>query len=318
MKNKYDLLKAIAILLVVLGHVTNHYMDALLTKVITTGIYLFHMSLFVAISGAVFQMGLDKGKYREFLPFTATKAKRLIVPFCATALLVLAPTIVSCGKTELGYWGTVWNIFVGGEFIKHLWYLQALFWIFVVCWAVVKLNANRYVLLIGAFVLFVVVSLSGVDANKYLSVGMAINKLPMFVLGMTLVSSAGRRGRVEVASWTVACLLFGFIQIISKSIRVDSIVHPLFSASIVGLIVSLSDTVYLRTKNSRILSFLVRNSFGIYLFHMTPIYLIRYWGCDAWPLWMSVPATFAFALVGSIAMTLLVRGCRLGVLIGEK
>lgn len=318
MKNKYDLLKAIAILLVVLGHVTNHYMNALPTKALTIAIYLFHMSLFVAISGAVFQMGLDKGKYREFLPFVATKAKRLIVPFCATALLVLAPTIVFCGKTELGYWGTVWNIFVGGEFIKHLWYLQALFWIFVVCWAVVKLNANRYVLLIGACMLSVAVSLSGVDANKYLSIGLAINKLPMFVLGMILVSSAGRKGLVEAVWWIAACLLFGSIQIISKSVQIDSIVHPLFSASIVGLIVSLSNVAYARLKDSQFLTFLVRNSFGIYLFHMTPIYFIRYWGCDAWPLWVSVPATFVFALVGSIAMTLLVRLCRLGVLIGEK
>lgn len=318
MKNKYDLLKAIAILLVVLGLVTNHYMGALPTKVITTGIYLFHMSLFVAISGAVFQIGLDKGKYHEFISFVSIKAKRLIIPFFATALLVLAPTLVFCQMTDLGYFGTVSNIFVGGGFVKHLWYLQALFWIFVFCWAVVKLNVNRYALLIGAFILAIAVSLSGIDASAYLSIGMAINKLPMFVLGMILARSAGRKGRVEVASWTMACILFGFIQIISKSIQVDSIVHPLFCASIVGLIISLSNVAYERLNDSQILTFLVRNSFGIYLFHMTPIYLIRYWGCDAWPLWVSVPVTFVFALVASIAVTILVRICRLGVLIGEK
>ena len=318
MKNKYDMLKAIAILLVVLGHVSNHYMNELSAKVIATTIYLFHMSLFVAISGAVFQIGLDKGKYRSFLPFVATKAKRLLVPFFATALLVLAPTLVFCRMTDLGYFGTVANIFVGGGFVKHLWYLQALFWIFVVCRAVVKFNVNRYALLIGAFMLSVAVSLFGVDANKYLSIGMAINKLPMFVLGMILVSSEGRKGRVEAVWWIVACLLFGSIQIISKSVLIDGIVHPLFSASIVGLIVTLSNVAYARLKDSQILTFLVRNSFGIYLFHMTPIYFIRYWGCDAWPLWVSVPVTFAFALVASIAVTILVRICRLGVLIGEK
>lgn len=110
MKNKYDLLKALAILLVVLGHVTNHYTDALPTRVITTVIYLFHMLLFVAISGVMFQMGCDRGKYAEFVPLIKNKAERLLVPFCATALLVLSPTIVLCGKTELGYWGTVIDI----------------------------------------------------------------------------------------------------------------------------------------------------------------------------------------------------------------
>jgi hypothetical protein len=317
-KNKYDLLKVFAILLVVLGHVTNHYMEALPTKAITITIYLFHMSLFVALSGAVFQMGLGKGKYREFLPFFVTKAKRLIVPFCMTTLLVLAPTLVFCGKTDLGYIGTVVNIFVGGEYVKHLWYLQALFWIFLVCWVAFKLNINRYALLIVAFILSIAVSLSGVDMNKYLSVGMAINKLPMFVLGMILASSGERRGRVEVAYWIVVCLLFGSIQIISKSFCVDCIVYQLFSVSIVGLIVSLSNVAYVRLKDSRILSFIVRNSFGIYLFHMTPIYLIRYWGCDTWSLWLSVPVTFVFALIASIALTILFRASHIGILIGEK
>ena len=318
MKNKYDFLKAFAILLVVLGHVTNHYMDALPTKVITLTIYLFHMSLFMAISGAVFKMGLDRGKYQNFVPFITAKVSRLIVPFCATSIFVLAPTLSFCKMTEVGYWQTVTDILVRGG--KHLWFVQALFWIFLVVWVSVRVKFNKYGLLAVAFALQFFIALvvlpSGVEVNKYFSIGLAISKLPMFVLGMILVGV--KYSKKGTGAWIVGCMLFGGVQVISHSPRIDSVVSPLFSATIVGLIVSLSDYAYKWFKDSCILAFLVKNSFGIYLFHMTPIYFIRYWGCDAWPLWVSVPATFVFSLIVSVVLIMLVRGCRLGVLIGEK
>lgn len=313
LKNKYDLLKAFAILLVVLGHVTNHYMDVLPTKAITITVYLFHMSLFVAISGVVFQLGCEHGKYAKFLPLMANKVKRLLVPFAATALLVLAPTIVFCGKTELGYWGTVLDIFKGGVFIKHLWYLQALFWIFIAAWAIKRLKVSLPLVFFVAIALSVGLSALGVDANRYLSLGLALDKLPMFILGMMLL-----RGGGKPVIWIMGCLLFGGVQIISHSPFIDSIVYQFFSASIVGLIMALADYAYKWLKDSRLLAFLVKNSFGIYLFHMTPIYLIRYWGCDDWPLGVAVVATFVFTLVASVAGTMAVRVCRLGILIGEK
>lgn len=314
MKNKYDLLKAFAILLVVLGHVTNHYTDVLPTKVITTVIYLFHMSLFVAISGIVFQMGCELGKYAEFIPLIANKAKRLLVPFCATALLVLAPTIVLLGKSKLGYLGTVINIFLGGEMVKHLWYMQALFWIYIVAYVIKRLKISLPIAFLASIAVSVGLHAIDVDTNQYLNLGMALNYLPMFVFGMMLHSMC--HGRIVL--WLLGCLLLGGIQIVSKSTVIDHIVSFLFSATIIGLIMALSDCAYKCLKDSRALAFLSKNSFGIYLFHMTPIYMIRYWGCDAWPLWVSVPATFGFSLVVSVALTMAVRACRLGVLLGEK
>lgn len=313
MKNKFDFIKAVAILLVVLGHTTNHY-SALPAKVVTIAIYLFHMSLFVAVSGAIFQFGCENGKYAKFLPFLANKAKRLLVPFAFTALLVLAPTLIACGKTDLGYVGTVADIFVGGEFVKHLWYLQALFWIFITMWCIVRTKVNLFLALLGSMVL--AVSCSHFDANRYLSIGMAINKLPMFILGMIVLHS--KQSWLQVVAWLSVCILFGIVQIVCKSQLVDSVVSFLFSGSIVGLCIALADFLYVKVKDSRTLAFLAKQSFGIYLFHMTPIYFIRYWRCDAWPLWLSVPATFAFSLIVSVGFTVIVRICRLQALIGEK
>lgn len=111
MRNEYDLLKAIAILLVVIGHITNHYPQL---GAVTSAIYLFHMPLFIAISGAVYQMGVDRGKYVEFLPFVANKVKRILVPLIFTAVCVLMPTLVLLGKSELGPAETAFNILYGG------------------------------------------------------------------------------------------------------------------------------------------------------------------------------------------------------------
>ena len=129
MKNKYDLIKAVTILLVVLGHVTNHY-DAMPTKVVTIAIYLFHMSLFVAVSGALYRLGCEHGKYAAFLPFAAVKAKRLLLPFVATALFVLAPTLVFCKASNLEYAQTVINILVGGYLLSTFGIFRHLFGFF--------------------------------------------------------------------------------------------------------------------------------------------------------------------------------------------
>ena len=289
-------------------------MGAVSTKVVTIAIYLFHMSLFIAVSGAIFKMGCDRGKYSEFVPFMMTKAKRLLIPFVFTATLVLAPTLIACGMTGLGYVGTVANIFSGGVFVKHLWYLQALFWIFIAAWIIVKTKVNLYVAFFAAVALAAGCSLF--DANRYLSFGMAISKLPMFILGMILLKM-GQRG-CQIVAWIAGCLLLGLAQIFVTEPFIDNIIRFFFSGSIVGLCVTLADYLYAHVKDSRILAFLAKQSFGIYLFHMTPIYFIRHWGCDSWPLWLAVVATFVFSLVGSIMLTHFFRVCHLQVLIGEK
>ena len=316
MKNKYDFIKAMTILLVVLGHVTNHY-NAMPAKVVTITIYLFHMSLFVAVSGALYRLGCEHGKYAIFLPFVTTKAKRLLMPFCATAILVLAPTLVFCRMSNLGFIKTVINIFMGGVFVKHLWYLQALIWIFLVAWLLSHYHANRYLVFVISAALAVVALSLPFDVNRYFSIGMAINYFPKFILGMILLPATKPSWR-QIAAWTAGCLFFGTVQIVSKLTLIDTIVSNLFSASIIGLLFALAEYAYEYLKASKVLAFLSKQSFGIYLFHMTPIYLLRYWGCDNWPLWISVPVTFILSLAVSIAFTIIIRACHLQILIGEK
>ena len=100
MKNYYDLLKVLAILLVVVGHIAILYRgesfglaENLWLTFLCTAIYLFHMPLFIALSGAIFQIGLDKGKYLLFIPFVENKIIRIGIPFLAVGALFLAPSL---------------------------------------------------------------------------------------------------------------------------------------------------------------------------------------------------------------------------------
>lgn len=316
MKNEYDLLKALTILLVVLGHVTNHY-DAMVPALITKGIYLWHMALFIAISGAVYALGCQEGKYLEFIPFFKNKCLRLGVPFLAAAFLILAPTLVLLNKSAESYLTTVCNILVGGGYVKHLWYLQALFWIFIVAWLVRKMKVNLYIAFFGAIILAVLRSELGLSFGPF-QIDMAVEKLPMFILGMIFVQ--GKKfadGKVLLCSG-IACCLFAAIQEFTDIHIVDNAIRFLLPAAIVIFIQPLSRIAYPRLKDSKLLAFILRQSFGIYLFHMTFIYLIRYCGCDAWSLWLSIPAIFSFAIIGSVLTTLAVRKVKFGVLIGER
>lgn len=51
------------------------------------------MPLFIALSGAIFQIGLNKGKYILFLPFLKNKILRIGIPFLAVGSLFLAPLL---------------------------------------------------------------------------------------------------------------------------------------------------------------------------------------------------------------------------------
>ncbi len=96
---EYDILRVIVMLLVVLGHATyvSHVTDYggcdyseyfekkslffQCVSYLTAVIYLFHMPLFMALSGALFYCSYMKGKYRNYKLLLVEKGKRLLIPF---------------------------------------------------------------------------------------------------------------------------------------------------------------------------------------------------------------------------------------------
>lgn len=184
MRNHFDFVKVPAIVLVVLGHVVNHYTTPV-CAVSTRIIYLFHMPLFMALSGAIFAIGCEHSRYDAFVPFVANKTKRILVPFFGIGLLALAPVLCATGVSQLGIFGTSVNILIGGEMIKHLWYLQSLYLIFICAWCSERLHYSRYVALAVSIIVAVGCSLLRVHVG-YLSIDMAIQFLPFLYFGMCL------------------------------------------------------------------------------------------------------------------------------------
>ena len=110
-----DFCKGIAILLVVLGHATEHTNASLSYDWLYEYIYSFHMPLFMFISGFVFY----KNKYNWI--DIKKRAYQLLVPFFVYQIIV---SLIFSGNFSYATW--FYNIKSPGQF---LWYLLVLFYI---------------------------------------------------------------------------------------------------------------------------------------------------------------------------------------------
>lgn len=174
----YDILRVIATILVVIGHCTYYKISTYyggcdysnlftdrsfvfkLAAKLTEFIYIFHMPLFIALSGALFEKSLNKGHYSSFKQLMNKKAKSLLIPFIVVTLFYSTPI-----KFASGYFNESTNIikdiFVGQILIQgntHLWYLISLLVIFVVAYLCLKNRRVKQSILLLFLILFSLVS----------------------------------------------------------------------------------------------------------------------------------------------------------------
>lgn len=89
MEKRMDNLKLFATLLVVLGHVGVFYSGLGVLefpeqpgiRIMTWLIYSFHMPLFFFIYRVIYEICIEKGKYREVGKFLGKKSRRFLVPY---------------------------------------------------------------------------------------------------------------------------------------------------------------------------------------------------------------------------------------------
>lgn len=160
---EYDLVRTYALLFVLLGHCTYNAImtdyggvdigvDGSLSCIMQKGLcflstvfYKFHMPLFVALSGCLWAVHLQKKGLPTFMSVWQGKSKRLLIPFLVAALFWSIPI-----KYISGYWDnagddTLLQIIVGqilmfGDFNSHLWFVQALFWVFLLSWSIERFH----------------------------------------------------------------------------------------------------------------------------------------------------------------------------------
>lgn len=143
--------KTLTMLLVIIGHCTyytimtpfggiSHFEDVpssessymwKLLGMMVAFIYTFHMPLFMLLSGACFSLSMRRDlRYKALFH---NKAKRLLIPFLYTTLLVSIPL-----KYFSGYYDAsphVLHDVILGQLLlmgnSHLWFVFSLFWIFI-------------------------------------------------------------------------------------------------------------------------------------------------------------------------------------------
>ena len=139
--HKIDNIRCFAIFCVILGHsiiiyssdwnlYTSVYKCVFLDK-LKEVINIFQMPLFFSFSGFLF--AYKKTKIKNVFKFLINKIKRLIIPFLCTGIFWMIPIkkIVN-NKPYIGK--KMWKIiieFIFGNEMGHLWYLIALFFIFI-------------------------------------------------------------------------------------------------------------------------------------------------------------------------------------------
>ena len=323
--NEYDVLKAFAIILVVIGHVTILFTptshpqdDTRIAQAITFGIYLFHMPLFMAISGAVYQLSKRKPLYNEFWPFVKNKLKRIIIPYYLVGLLALLPVMVYIyPDTEWSDTQTWMKILLAKD-CRHLWYLLALFWIFIFQFVADRLQLNLWGLFIISSALTLAVNWLWPDFD-IMCVRMALRKWPCFILGMIMVRDLNnislRKILLISAIGSATCAL---LIVKSTNFYIDATCSLILPYFICSALIVVARQLSLSNSWQNIIRAIAGYSFGIYLFHMMIIYLVRHWLGSYLNMWMLMAVMFIVSIIVSVGVTALLRKLNLGFVIGEK
>lgn len=301
-KEEYNFLKVLTILLVVLGHSTyyviktnfggidyHHYINnnhshivIKVLNVLTEIIYYFHMPLFMAISGAFFRIQVEKNKWQSLFTLFKNKFKRLLIPFLVFTILYTLPVKYISNYFEQT---SILNAILGQLFLfgnTHLWYLFALFIIFMIAYFVLRRDTG-----VGMLLFLFVLHLISYKINVPL-IKSSFQFLFYFAIGFKFEQK--REVYNHLLNHTkkfIYFLLIGFVLFIFMNLGIKrySIILSKVLVEILavyGSLVTYTIAYYLtiNTKwmNTRIYQLILVNGLGIYIFSDTLNYLILKWG----------------------------------------
>ena len=224
-------LYALGLLLVVIGHSHSSNWDTFnhtFLKPLIYAIYTFHMPLFFAIAGFLFQNSHSLEE-AEFVKWLKGKAIRLLVPYVFWTLISLMPKYY---VEHHGFSDFQWHTPLSSLFYPrlnvwgHLWFLPVLFLVYLVFGAIRSWTRSKHdsMVILVEFLVSLAICLSPLPAIKLLGLSDFVHFVPFFVLGMggNLMLNQMDRGNQELHSvqMMMSCLLwiisFSLIFIIQK------------------------------------------------------------------------------------------------------
>lgn len=291
----YNVLRVIAILLVVLGHsdflnsygfdVTNIISPSLESvkieyKFIREWIYSFHMPLFFILSGAVFQLSCSTESFKIYF---MKRVRRLLIPFFMCGIFFSVPI-----KYLVGYYDGS-NIIVA--YIKslllmltpgHLWFLWVTFVINILMFSFrKKLWKNYKLFLFVCLILYIISFYYRVEVFQIYR----ICRYPLFFYAGYLMELKGIREKIEshYCCITIISLIISIIMLpITQSILNSNImiIYALFTLvqALVGSVFLLGFSYILLYKTNilerTMYKSLYKHNFEIYLYHEPLSFLI--------------------------------------------
>lgn len=324
--NAFDCIKVFTILLVILGHITRYspnssfpHEENRIISLITYAIYSFHMPLFIFVSGCIYGLGRKKGKYEKTSDFMINKFKRLIIPYLSFGVLVLAPCLIFTQLTSKSYINYLLSdLLIGGD-IKHLWFLLSLFEMFIIAHILKPILITKPFYVFAASIFFPII----IDVHSWGGqFNMTFKFLPYFLLGYYIIFKDKWKTKLNWTTTTLLCILIlgaMFIQIKYPSIGYKyGIMDNIIAFPIIFIIYNITSQKIRLNANRQYYQILLKDNFGIYLFHPMIIYVLYYLHVfDSLNYYIQIILIFCITSFISIVITSCIKKTRLKFIIGE-
>lgn len=262
-----DYLKAFACLLVAIGHLLmsldsiDHYTN--ITSFVIWFIYLFHMPLFMCMSGILYLKKAREFSWKAYKEFELKKIINFIIPYLTfySLFMILNITFASSVNTPRGF-----NEWIGmiNNPIAPYWFLYALLSIFLVIPLVEKIFKNNKKII---FCLFIILKILSVFYNPKLYFIKSIMEHGLyFYLGIFFIEE---RKKMKTKNKIISCILYflvalGIYQF--KEIIYDKIMNLIsIIFAVMGIWISIKIFEYIN--KSIILDTFKNYTFQIYLTH---------------------------------------------------
>ncbi len=222
------------------------------------GLVYLRMPLFTFLSGLVYGLRPFDGESRTFL---LGKARHLLIPMLVVGtLFALLQTVTRGASALLGPWYLIHLLPVA-----HYWFVESLFWVFVLVWALERLDFIKAPAGLGLVLTLACALYLTVRGPHWLGIEGAIYLLPYFFVGLS-VTRFSLRTLLARASVRIVLALLAVGAMLLMGMPVPNPDRRTVSMLVAGvclclLLVSLGLV-------SRRLAWVGRYSFSIYLFHV--------------------------------------------------
>lgn len=267
-----DSLYVYGMVLVVLGHVI--LTDADKTTYLHHWIYGFHMSLFFWIAGVLFKWN---GCIVEFV---IKKTKRLLVPLVVLTCIAYFPKYLlsDFAMHPLGHRPNLISgllvaiIYPSENPIILMWFLNALFVVYLIGFGLVRVIKDNWILWLVAGIVFSQLS-SFVPDISFFGISKAIGFFPYFCLG---IISKKAIARLEMAHKLKSNPLL-FLFIISTAVYGVLVCFPtdIYIKAIIGIFAAFAMMKFLAEHKIQFLPSLRKYTFTIYLLQWFPMVAAR-------------------------------------------